>query len=68
MEMDICRLKEIRSALGLTQKSVYDGICSRKHYSRIENNRGKMSIFLLIKFSQRLRIPMEQMVQIKDVD
>ncbi|HEM4410045.1 TPA: helix-turn-helix transcriptional regulator, partial [Streptococcus suis] len=38
-------IKKIRHLKGMTQKEIYLNLCSRRQYSRIENNKSFPSIF-----------------------
>lgn len=57
-------IKQIRHLKGSTQKEIYLNLCSRRQYSRIENNKSLPSIFLLYSFALRLGVPMESLVDL----
>lgn len=55
------RLKEIRQEKRLRQEDAYEGICSQRHYSRIENNKSNISVYLLLEFATRLESSLDDM-------
>lgn len=59
-------IKQIRHLKGMTQKEIYLNLCSRRQYSRIENNQSLPSIFLLYSFALRLDVSMESLVYLNE--
>lgn len=57
------RLKEIRKVKGLTMEQVYLGICSKRHYIRLEKNECEINITYLCHFSNRLGVSIEKLIK-----
>lgn len=58
------RLKHFRELKGYSQEHVYTNLCSKRHYSRIENNLCVPSALLIVSFSKRLNVPIEDLIQL----
>ena len=54
-------LKEIRLQKKFTQKEVYEGICSDRHYIRIENNEVNPATDILMAIAKRLDVSIEEL-------
>ncbi|MBK0347334.1 helix-turn-helix transcriptional regulator [Aerococcaceae bacterium zg-ZJ1578] len=62
------KIKEIRLAKGMTQKEVYINICSRKQYSRIENNQCETSLYFAASIAKRLGVVVEEIIEFEDYE
>lgn len=58
--------KKIRAQRALTQREIYSGLCSRRHYSRIENGHQLPSVYLLYYFAKRFGLLMEDLLEVED--
>lgn len=59
-------IKELRLALNLSQEKFAESIsCSREYISRLENNKEKISLALLLKISQKYSYLPEEFFKLK---
>src|SRR5699024_9549523 len=56
-------IKHIRKKLNVRQVTLYNGICSRATYSRIENNEKEIDFNTLLQFTERLGITLEEYLE-----
>lgn len=56
------KLKQIRLDKEMTQRDLYQHLCSRRQYSRIENNHSHPSVFLLYQFAKLLNVKLDDLI------
>lgn len=57
-------LKRYRIEKGLSQQEFCRNLCTVRHYNRIENNKSTASFILMIYFSRRLMIPLDDLYEL----
>lgn len=62
------KIKAERQKLGMLQREIYQNLCSKRHYQRIEKGEVIPSVYLLYKISRKLNINMEELIILEDFD